>query len=97
MAWSMLNLHYAETIKNLLDDIEKSNEGRPEFTPSIPREQVESIIHALIWAMSSRSSDFASAYAFDALANAIGIDLANWIIKKHEFDQKCKESTNEQK
>ena len=94
MAWSLLNAQIAPSVTALLDEIDKGNEGRPDMeNRAMPRERAESIIHACLWAYSSRSSDFAGAYAMDAFANSVGKDLATWVVGLLEFNEKAAASS----
>lgn len=90
MTWSLLNLTKRDAVKSLLDDIENSNVGRPYFTPALPREKVESIIHALIWLLACRESDTAAAYASDALYYSLGDDTIKWLVSRRDYEARIK-------
>jgi hypothetical protein len=90
MTWSLLNVTKQDAVKSLLDDIENCNVGRPDFTPALPREKVESIIHALIWLLACRGSDTAAAYASDALYYSLGDETIEWLISRRDFEARMK-------
>lgn len=75
MAWSLYNMMAADQVKALLDETEKDNASRVDFTPGLPREQVESAIHALLWAYGCRGSDTAFGYAMMNFWQAMRVDL----------------------
>jgi hypothetical protein len=52
------------------------------------QERAESIIHAVLWAYASRSSDTAAMYAMDALRNSLGKDIVVWCADMLKFDAK---------
>lgn len=90
MTWSLLNGYLASSVTALLDQANEGNTDRPDMeNRAMAREQAEKIIHSVLWAYSSRSSDFAGAYAMDTFKASVGRDLAKWLVGAFEFDDKC--------
>jgi hypothetical protein len=92
MVWSLHNLLHTKQVSDLLDAATEGNEARVNFTPALDREKAEQIIHAVIWAACCRSSDFAAAYAFDALYHALGDDTVRWLHDRMEFEKRTTQS-----
>jgi hypothetical protein len=87
MTWSLLNHHLADSVITLLDQANEGNENREAMEHrAMSREQAANIIHAVLWAYSSRSSDFAGAYAMRAFQHSVGEKLTDWLVKSFEFD-----------
>jgi hypothetical protein len=85
MATSLPNVLIAEDVNALYAKATQGSDTRPEFMPAISQEQAKGIIHAVLWLSVTRPGDFAAAYAHEALAVAVGKDLAEWITSHLKF------------
>lgn len=74
---SLLNVIIADKVKELLDLPALQTYG-PEEKRSIPREQAEAIIHAVLWGHSSRADATAGAYACLELMQALKLAFWSW-------------------
>jgi hypothetical protein len=78
-ATSLLNLVLAEDVDKLLQH-PTLREDSADLERAMSKDKAAEIIHAVLWAYSSRAGSFASAYAFDALFEAIGLE--SWVFKR---------------
>lgn len=69
MTASLLNAMMAHDIEKLLTDEHISTYADDER--ALRKETASAIIHAVLWAYSSRSGSFASCYAFEAMTDAL--------------------------
>lgn len=70
MTWSLLNTMVAASVEALLTQ-EPVRQDLRDDERMMPREEALRIIHATLWAYSSRGGDFSGAYAISALADAL--------------------------
>lgn len=82
MAWSLLNHMIAEKVDALLDEAGQ-NYG-PEQARALDRDVAAAVIHAALWAHSSRVDGTAGAYAMHNLFMAL--KLKNWTFDDEEAD-----------
>ncbi len=87
MTWSLLNVTMAEKVEALLTD-PAIREDAPDLVRAMDKGTALSVIHAVLWAYSSRSGSFASCYAYDALYNALGLET--WTFKKPTDETEAK-------
>lgn len=66
---SLLNVMMADQVKALLEAPELST--YPDEERAMSKDTALSIVHGVLWAYSTRSGSFASAYAYDSLAAAL--------------------------
>lgn len=79
MSWSLLNAVMAKDVEEIL----ASEHLRPELTDderAMKKEECLAVIHAALWAYSSRAGSTASAYAFSNLYDALGLE--SWKFKE---------------
>lgn len=89
MAWSLLNAMQAAPIEKLLDDAMGPYKDDPTFTPGMPRDQAEKIIHAVMWMAACRSNSTSNAHAHDAFFYAVGEETLAWLVSRAEFEKQC--------
>lgn len=70
MTFSLLNAMVAERVEALLTQ-EPVRQDLRDDERMMPHDQALRVIHATLWAYSSRGSDFAGCYAMSALADAL--------------------------
>lgn len=89
MVWSLLNAMQAVPIAKLLDDAMGHYKDDSTFTPGMPRDQAEKIIHAVMWMASCKSNSTSNAYAHDAFFYAVGEETLAWLVSRLEFEKQC--------
>ncbi len=70
MTWSLLNTMVAASVESLLTQ-EPVRQDLRDDERMMSRDEALRIIHATLWAYSSRGGDFSGAYAMSALADAL--------------------------
>lgn len=70
MTFSLLNVAMAERIEALLTQ-EPIRQDLRDDERMMCRAQALAVIHSVVWAYSSRGSDFSGCYAMSALADAL--------------------------
>lgn len=70
MTWSLLNSMVAKSVESLLMQ-EPVRQDLRDDERMMSRDEALRIIHATLWAYSSRGGDFSGAYAMSALADAL--------------------------
>jgi hypothetical protein len=70
MTWSLLNSMVAERVEAFLTQ-EPIRQDLRDDERMMCRDQALRTIHAVLWAYSSRASDFSGCYAMTALAEAL--------------------------
>jgi len=70
MTWSLLNAMVAKRVEELLTQ-EPVRQDLRDDERMMPRDEALRIIHATLWAYSSRGGDFSGCYALSALADAL--------------------------
>lgn len=80
MAWSLLNSMLAERVNAILD--EAGQHYGPEQERAMSRDKASQVIHAALWAHSSRIDGTAGAYAHLNLFHALG--LKGWTFDDEE-------------
>ncbi len=78
MNWSLFNGEIATAVTALLDHKAVRHDLMDEER-AMKREQCLAVIHAALWAYTSRAGSTASAYAFQNLYDALGIE--SWTFK----------------
>ena len=73
MTWSLMNVLIADDVKELIAKARGSYANDPTFTPAMPDEMAEGIIHAVLWSAGSRAGSTASGFAFMNLMSILGI------------------------
>lgn len=86
-ATSLLNLVIDEDVQNLLDH-PTIREDSADLERAISKERAAEIIHAVLWAYSSRAGSFASAYALTAMFDAIGLE--SWTYKQQPSERESR-------
>jgi len=79
MSWSLLNNVMAEKVEALLND-EHIRQSLEDGQRALPREEALAVIHAALWAYSSRKGSTASAYAMTNMYEALGLET--WTFKE---------------
>ena len=78
MSWSLLNGMLAADVEKLLSN-EALREDSPDLQRAISKDTAMAVIHAALWAYSSRAGSTASAYAMSHLYDALGLET--WTFK----------------
>lgn len=79
MSWSLLNNVMAEKVEALLND-EHIRQSLDDGQRALSREEALAVIHAALWAYSSRQGSTASAYAMKNMFDALHLDT--WTFKE---------------
>lgn len=83
MAWSLLNAMLAGKVEALLTD-PNVRQNVEDGERAMSKQTAENLIHAVLWAYSSRSGSTASAYAMNNLFETLGLET--WTYKKRGAD-----------
>lgn len=83
MSWSLLNVMLAEKVETLLSD-PNVRQNVADDERALTKAQAENLIHAVLWAHSSRAGSTASAYAMHNLFETLGLET--WTFKKRGED-----------
>jgi len=78
VSWSLLNVMLAEKVEALLTD-PNVRQNVTDDERALTKAQAESLIHAVLWAYSSRAGSTASAYAMNNLFETLRLET--WTFK----------------
>lgn len=81
MSWSLLNIMLAGKVESLLTD-KNVRQNVKDDERALTKAQAENLIHAVLWAYSSRAGSTASAYAMRNLFDTLGLET--WTFKPQE-------------